>query len=115
MRTGRNRPGLSTDFVDIQSRETLLRIGCSAGGEALVSFRLYDCEGALVAQTEGFVSFPEGVTVTARNGEVLLQVAAPPQDLVTYRLYNRDGRLLTCSDGKRTQVYAFLHMEKGKL
>jgi hypothetical protein len=115
MRTGRNRPGVSTDFIDNQSQEVLLRIGCSATGEPLVAFRLYDCTGNLVAQTDDFTHFPSGITVVAPDGSLLLEVPAPPQEHITYRLYNRAGHLLTCSDGQRTQVYAFLRMEKGKI
>ncbi|HEY7268594.1 MAG TPA: hypothetical protein VH951_02085 [Dehalococcoidia bacterium] len=115
MRTGRNRPGISTDFIDNQSQEILLRIGCSATGEPLVAFRLYDCSGSLVAQTDDFTSFPTGISVVAPDGSVLLEVPEPPLDQIAYRLYNREGHLLTCSDGQRTQVYAFLRMEKGKI
>jgi hypothetical protein len=115
MRTGRNRPGISTDFIDNEFQEVLLRIGCSADGEPLVAFRLYDCTGALVAQTDAFTRFPTGITVQASDGTVLLNVPEPPLDSITYALYNRQGHLLTCSDGQRTQVYAFLRMEKGKI
>jgi hypothetical protein len=115
MRTGRNRPGVSTDFIDNEFQETLLRIGCSAEGESLISFRLYDCTGSLVAQTDDFTPFPTGITVSAPDGTVLLQVSGTPQDSICYALYNREGHLLTCSDGQRTQVFAFLRMEKGKI
>jgi hypothetical protein len=115
MRAGRNRPGLSTDFIDSASDEAILRIGCSASGEPKLAFRLYDSEGKLVSATEGFASFPEGVTIVAECGDVLLNVPASPESHISYRLFNRQGRLLTCSDGSRTQVYAFLRMEKGKI
>jgi hypothetical protein len=115
MRAGRNRPGLSTDFIDNHNQEILLRIGCSADGEPMICFRLYDCTGTIVAETEDFVPFPGGIRVVAPNGDVLLQVPDSPQEQICYRLYNNEGSLLTCSDGQRTQVFAFLRMEKGKI
>lgn len=115
MRMGRNRPGASTDFIDSASQEILLRVASSDRGEPLVAFRLYDADGALVAETEDFTHFPVGVRVVAACGDVLLDVPAPPEGHITYRLYNREGRLLTCSDGQRTQVFAFLRMEKGRI
>jgi hypothetical protein len=115
MRAGRNRPGVSTDFIDNENHETLLRVGCSAEGQPIVAFHLYDCNGNLVAETEAFTSFPTGVRITANNGDVLLNIPEAPEEQITYRLYSRGGALLTCSDGQRTQVYAFLRMEKGKI
>ncbi len=115
MRAGRNRPGLSTDFIDSASEEVLLRIACSATGESKLAYCLYDSQGTLVAKTEDFGSFPEGVSVVAECGDVLLDVPSSPEGHITYRLFNRDGRLLTCSDGHRTQVFAFLRMEKGRI
>ncbi|HXH22893.1 MAG TPA: hypothetical protein VNN10_12775 [Dehalococcoidia bacterium] len=115
MRMGRNRPGASTDFIDTSTRETLLRIACSSGGEALIAFKLYDSSGELVAQTDGFMACGEGITVVANDGEVLLEVSPYLQDHIRYRLYNREGRLLTFSDGMRTQLFAFLHMEKARI
>jgi hypothetical protein len=112
---GRNRPGASTDFIDSSTRETLLRIACSSSGESLIAFTLYDSSGSLVAQTDGFVSCGEGMSVVANDGEVLLEVPKAAQGHLRYRLYNREGRLLTCSDGMRTQLFAFLHMEKARI
>lgn len=114
MRTGRNRPGASTDFIDSANNEVLLRVGCDAEGTPLVAFRLYDCQGELVAETEGFCFFPAGVKVVAGE-EVLLFIPEDPGDDISYRIYNRDGRLITCSDGHRTEVLAFLRMEKGRM
>jgi len=115
MRVGRNRPGASTDFIDSSTHEVLLRIACSAEGESQIAFKLYDAAGNLVAETDGFMPFPDGIRVVASDGELLLEVPPPPQDQIAYRLYNRDGRLLTCSDGQRTQLFAFLHMEKARI
>jgi hypothetical protein len=115
MRIGRNRPGASTDFIDSSSHEVLLRIACSQTGESMIAFRLYDSCGALVAQTDGFMPFVDGIKVVAGDGEILLEVPPQPQDQIRYRLYNRAGHLLTCSDGLRTQLFAFLHMEKARI
>ncbi len=114
MRAGRNRPGLSTDFIDNQNQEVLLRIGCSLEGLPMAAFRLYDSCGGLVSETPTLTSFPNGINVVAPNGDVLLNVPVSTTEQITYRLYNRTGLLLTCSDGQRTQVFAFLRMEKGR-
>jgi len=115
VRTGRSRPGESTDFIDNAGNEALLRVGRDVQGESVIAFRLYDAAGALVAETDDFTRFPSGISVIAADGEVLLYVPEPPADQITYRLYNSQGRLLTCSDGLRTQVFAFLGMKKGLL
>lgn len=115
MRAGHTRPGLSADFIDTSTEEVLLRVACSADGQALIAYHLYDARGQLVAETEDFTRFPGGVRVVAPDGDVLLNVPPPPEEQLSYRLYNRQGRLLTCSDGQRTQIYSFLRMERGKV
>jgi len=57
--------------------------------------------------------YPEGLTVVAPDGDLLLEIPDQPDAIVRYRLFNRGGTLLTCSDGARTQIYGFLRMEQG--
>lgn len=79
-------------------------------GVLLLAFHLYDASGQLVAESEGFEHFPDGLTVCCDAGEQLLHVPRDITASVQYRLYNSTGRLLTCSDGMRTKIYAQLRM-----
>jgi hypothetical protein len=111
LKLGRRRPGTATVFVDAVTNEALLQVAVDDGGTPVLAFRLYDATGALVRATEGFETFPDGLTVTALDGEMILTVPASGEDNLSYRLYNQEGRLLTVSDGSRTQIFAFLKME----
>src|SRR5687768_5330593 len=104
MKLGR-RPGAFTSFVDSFTEETILRIEASSSGEILVTFRLYDCHGALVQETDGCQSFPAGTEVRSDEDEMLLCVPEDREGLVSYCLYNQSGALLTRSDGMRTQLF----------
>lgn len=80
-------------------------------GVLLLAFHLYDSGGQLVAESDGFRHFPDGITICCEAGEELLHV---PRDLtapVHYRLYNSVGLLLTCSDGARTRICPPLRMD----
>lgn len=104
MKLGR-RPGAFTSFVDSFTEETILRIEASSSGEILVSFRLYDCHGTLVQDSDGCRSYPTGTEIRAEDDEVLLCVPSDDDGLVSYCLYSQSGSLLTRSDGMRTQLY----------
>ena len=113
MRMGSRRAGTSTSFVDSELSEVLLTFSSDETGSTQVSFCLYDSQGALVQDSEGFQRFPEGLVVRDACGELLLDLPAEADAFVQYRLFNRSGRLLTWSDGARTQIFGFLRMERG--
>jgi hypothetical protein len=110
----RRRPGAFIAFVDTFTDETLLRIECSADDVDLVSFRLYDSRGTLVADSGGSRCLPDGLEVSIVNGEQLLCVPARRDEDIRYRLYNSKGALLTWSDGKRTQIFGGVRVEGNK-
>jgi hypothetical protein len=109
-RIGHRRPGTSIVFVDAPTGEVLLRVGLDEDGCPFVCFRLYDSSGCLAAESGGLDSFPSGFTVHSGDGELLLDVPAEPEAHIQYRLYNRNGVLLTCSDGVSTKIQALLRM-----
>ena len=113
MQLGNRRAGTSTSFIDSEFSEVLLTFSSDETGSTQVSFSLYDCAGALVQGSEGFQRFPEGLVVRDALGELLLDLPAEANGSVQYRLFNRNGRLLTWSDGVRTQIFGFLRMERG--
>lgn len=80
-------------------------------GVPFLAFTLYDAEGQLIASSNGFERFPDGLTVHSEAGELVLHVPADSSAPVQYRLYSPNGHLLTCSDGLRTRVYGELRME----
>jgi hypothetical protein len=114
MRLGYRRLGTSTSFVDASSDEVLFKIASDETGAVLVAFRIYDADGSLVAESDGLQRFPEGLTLNSQDGDLLLGIPCDSDSPIRYRLFNRDGRLLTCSDGARTQIFGFLRMEAGK-
>ena len=79
-------------------------------GVVRIAFHLYDSKGSLVAQSRGLQRFPNGVTVRCDAGELLLAVPEHADKPIRYRLYNRQGSLLTSSDGDRTKIYGLLRM-----
>ena len=105
------RAGTSTAFVDSASGESILEVGSDENGVVLLFFRLYDAGGQLIAESDGFEHFPDGLTVNCQKGEQLLHVPSDLTAPVQYRLYNSSGRLLTWSDGVRTKIYAQLRMD----
>jgi hypothetical protein len=113
MKLGR-RPGAFTSFVDSFTEETILRIEASTSGEILVTFRLYDCHGTLVQDSDGGHHFPAGTEVRSDEDEVLLSVPDDDEGLVSYCLYNKSGTLLTRSDGKRTELFGGIRVVGNK-
>jgi len=104
-------PGTSTSFVDSPTNETVLQIACDSTGAHFLAFCLYDAEGALVAETSGLEPIPDSVAIRCWRGELLLQIPNIATEPIRYRLYNRDGQLLTTSDGLKTKLYPLLRME----
>jgi hypothetical protein len=90
-----------------------LRVGLDEDGRPFIRFRLYDSSGRLAAESGGLDSFPSGLKVHSGDGELLLYIPAEPDAHIQYRLYNRNGVLLTCSDGASTKIRALLRMEAG--
>jgi len=99
--------------VDGPTGEVHLRVGLDEDGRPFIRFRLYDSSGRLAAESGGLDSFPSGLKVYSGDGELLLDVPAEPDAHIQYRLYNRNGVLLTCSDGVSTKIRALLRMEAG--
>lgn len=100
--------------MDAPTEEVLLRAGLDEEGRPFIYFRLYDSSGCLVAESGGLESFPDGLEIHSGNGELLLDVPAEPDAHIQYRLYNRNGELLTCSDGVSTKIRSLLRMEAGR-
>jgi len=100
-------------FLDAPTNEVLLRVGLDEDGLPFVYFRLYDSSGCLAAESGGLESFPAGLTIHSWDGELLLDVPAETDAHIQYRIYNRNGALLTCSDGLRTTIQSLLRMESG--
>jgi hypothetical protein len=114
MKLGGHRPGSLTSFVDGASGETLLQIAADSNGDPRVAFKLFDCDGNLVQETEGFQTFPEGLCLQSLSEEQLLLLPTDPLGDIQYKLYAPDGRLLAASDGARTQILNGLRLEGAK-
>ena len=99
--------------MDAPTGEVLLRVGLDEEGCPFIHFRLYDSSGRLVAESGSVKSFPSGLTILSEDGELLLDVPAQPDSHIQYCLYNRNGELLTRSDGASTKIQALLRMEGG--
>lgn len=111
MRLGHRRLGTSVAFVDAPTGEVILNIGLDADGRFLIYFHLYDSGGCPAAESGGISPFPDGIRVHSRDGEMLLDLPAELDANIQYRLYNRDGQLLTSSDGVCTRIEPCLRME----
>jgi hypothetical protein len=114
MKLGGHRPGSLTAFVDGATGETLLQIAADANGDPRVAYKLFDCDGNLVQDSDGFHTYPEGLSLLSPSEELLLHIPPEPSGDIQYRLYNPEGRLLTCSDGTRTQILGGLRLEGAK-
>jgi hypothetical protein len=114
MKLGGHRPGSLTAFVDGASGETLLQIAADSNGEPRVAYRLFDCDGNLVQDSDGFHTYPEGLSLISTSQELLLHIPPDPSGDIQYRIYSPAGRLLTCSDGSRTQILNGLRIEGAK-
>lgn len=89
----------------------ILNVGVDEEGHPLVYFYLYDSTGCPIAQSGAASSFPAGLKVRTADGELLLEIPTAPDAPLQYRLYNRNGDLLTCSDGICTKIQPYLRME----
>ena len=114
MKLGGHRPGSLTAFVDGATGETLLQIAADPNGDPRVAFRIFDCDGNLVEDSDGFQTYPEGLSLHGANQELLLLIPPEPSGDVQYRIYNPEGRLLTYSDGSRTRILGGLRLEGAK-
>jgi hypothetical protein len=97
--------------MDAPTGEVLLRVGLDEDGCPFIRFRLYDSSGCLAAESGGIETFPSGLMIHSGDGELLLDVPAQPDSHIQYRLYNRNGEFLTCSNGVSTKIRALLRME----
>jgi len=93
----------------------ILNVGLDDEGRSLVYFCLYDSRGCAVAESGAASSFPNGLKVQTADGELLLDIPTGPDIPIQYRLYNRKGELLTCSDGVCTKIHPGLRMESRPL
>lgn len=111
MRLGDRKSGYRTRFIDSSSEEVLLEIVADEDGCSLVAYRLYDHEGTLVADSPEPRPFPLGLLVKSLEDEILLEIPPGEHGRLSYSLYGRHGRLLTSSDGFRTQIFGSLRMD----
>ena len=111
MKFGDQQPGTSTTFMDAGSAESILQLASDADGLHLVAFHLSDSGGSLVAESEDLEHYPDGLSIHASGGELLLSIPKNADENICYRLYGHDGQLLTNSDGVRTMIYQRLSME----
>jgi hypothetical protein len=114
MKLGGHRPGSLTAFVDGTTGEMLLQIAADPNGDPRVAFHLFDSNGNLAKDSDGFNAYPKGLDVRGANDEQLLELPNEPTGNVKYRIYNSEGRLLTTSDGARTQIHGGLRIEGAK-
>lgn len=110
MKLGGRRVGNLTIFMDSTCEEVLLKIETDSSGAAAVSFRLYDSQGNLVVDSPDAKSFPEGISIRAADDELLLEIPPLETATISYCLYSKTGKLLTSSDGVRTQIFGGLRM-----
>lgn len=108
------RPGSYVAFIDAASEESILKIASDSEGKLRFSYRLYDSQGNLASDSGEPVELPAGTEIRSADDEQLLFVPVEPGADLLYRLYNRTGKLITCSDGVRTQILAGLRMEGNK-
>ncbi|HEX5368104.1 MAG TPA: hypothetical protein VFY10_01675 [Dehalococcoidia bacterium] len=113
MNLGR-RPGAFVSFIDSYTDEVILKIEADPKGVSLVSYRLYDCNGSLVCDSDGPQTYPSGLDVLAPDGESLLHLPESAEETIAYRLYSPKGFLMTTSNGLRTQIYGSLRIEGSK-
>jgi hypothetical protein len=103
----------STLFIDSSCDEVLLQVLVDEAGTPRFAFKLYDSTGKLVMDSPEPRSFPEGLCVKSLDDELLLEIPTDLDRALVYRLYGQTGRLLTYSDGQRTEIFPFLHMGGG--
>ena len=96
--------------MDSVSGEVVLQLASDDQGAEFVKYHLYDSQGQLTAESDGFQPFPRGLSINATCGEELLHIPAVAGEAMHYRLYGSSGNLLTWSDGQRTRVFGVLRM-----
>ena len=111
MRAGERHIGSHTAFVDSISGEAVLQMASDEHGVEFLAYHLYDAQGQLTAQSNGFKRFPRGLSITCQAGEELLHIPKDAGEPVHYRLYGSAGNLLTWSDGQRTRIFGVLRMD----
>ena len=72
MKLGGHRPGSLTVFVDSNTGEPILQVAADPNGEARVAFRLFDCDGNLVSDSDGFQVYPDGLCVECGEEQLLI-------------------------------------------
>ena len=97
--------------MDAPTGEVILNIALDAEGGLLVHFHLYDCDGRPAGESGEASSYPGGLSIHSRGGELLLELPAELDENIRYRLYNSRGDLLTSSDGIATRIGPCLRME----
>ena len=110
MRAGQRHVGSHTAFVDSISGEAVLEMASDENGAEFLAYRLYDSQGGLAAESNGFLPFPRGLSITCKAGEELLHIPKDASKPMHYRLFGPGGNLLTWSDGQRTRIYGVLRM-----
>ncbi len=110
MRAGQRHVGSHTAFVDSISGEAVLEMASDVDGAEFLAYRLYDSQGTLTAESNGFQPFPRGLSITCKGGEELLHIPKDASQPMHYRLYGAAGNLLTWSDGQRTRIFGVLRM-----
>ncbi len=111
MKLSGRKANSAISFVDSPTGEVLLCASADGQSNPLLAYHLYDRHGELVADVSEPTSYPDGLTIVAADGEVLLYVSSEVDRSVNYRLYNRAGFLTTASDGSRTQIFGSLRMD----
>ena len=97
--------------MDAPTGEVILDIGSDATGTLQIKFRLYDSKGCPAGESGDASCFPGGIRVISQEGELLLELPSEPNGNIIYHLYNRNGDLLTSSDGVSTKIGPCLRME----
>ncbi len=110
MRSGERSTGSHTVFMDSVSGETVLEMAADEYGVQFLAYHLYDAQGQLAAESDGFQRYPRGLSIKCKAGEELLHVPKAAGEAVHYRLYGANGGLLTWSDGQRTRIFGILRM-----
>ena len=110
MKAGQRHIGSHTVFMDSVSGETVLEMASDEHGAEFLAYHLYDAQGHMTAESDGFQPFPHGLSITCQAGEELLDVPPGAGEAIHYRLYGSSGNLLTWSDGQRTRIFGVLRM-----
>jgi hypothetical protein len=110
MKAGQQNVGSHTAFVDSVSGESVLEMASDANGVKFIAYRLYDSQGTLAAESNGFKRLRRGLSIRCKGGEQLLHIPKVAGEPMQYCLYGPSGNLLTRSDGQRTRIFGVLRM-----